>query len=53
MIDVYVLDLFRRKFFLSYDSPYSFNSNIVIVNDIHTIEFLKTINIYVLPNQKS
>ena len=53
MINDYVLDLFlgEEKIYLSYDSLYLSNLEIVIADDIHT-RLMDTINNYGLPNHK-
>lgn len=51
MIDDYVLDYCRGKPYLNYDTSYSSNTKIDVVDDIHTQEFLKTINIFGIQTQ--
>jgi len=53
-INDYMLDLIPRKakMYFSYDSPLSTNPNGDAIDDVHTPEFLNTINTLGLPNHK-
>jgi len=53
-INNYMPDLLpgEEKIYLSYDTPYSRNPNVDVVSDVHTSEFLNTINALGLPNHK-
>lgn len=54
MTNDYVLDLFlgKENIYLSYDSLYSSSSDSDLVDDIHTLEFLRTINTSELTKHK-
>ncbi|PNX74041.1 ATP-dependent DNA helicase PIF1, partial [Trifolium pratense] len=54
MINAYMLDLLpgEEKTYLSLDSPHSPNSDVSAVDDVHTPEFLNTINASGLPTHK-
>jgi len=47
-----MLDLMpgEEKTYLSYDTPLSQNRNCDVVDDVHTLEFLNTINASGLPH---
>jgi ATP-dependent DNA helicase PIF1 len=53
-INGYILDtiLGEETVYLSYDSPCTGNSNVDVSDDVHTPEFLNTINSSGLPNHK-
>lgn len=51
MIDDYVLDLLSGKNIFELWYSYSSNTKIDVVDDIHTQEFLKTINIFGIQTQ--
>ncbi|GAU39679.1 hypothetical protein TSUD_320920 [Trifolium subterraneum] len=53
-VNEYVLDLIPgdERTYLSYDSPYSTNSSVDVPDDVHTPEFLNTINTSGLPNHR-
>ena len=51
-INDYMLDLMpgEEKTYLSYDTPLTHNENCDVVDDVHTLEFLNTINASGLPH---